>query len=657
MKKLIAFALILTFAVALVSCATQTTPEATTYNYYTSKVTPTAATTATETANSSGTVTTDDTTEIEASTIVSTNEINHPTYEPVISGNFVFTKNIDGKSYTIKAANTEISGHIDIPDMFDGLPVTDIAATEFDSSHKFVGGFANCQKITGITIPDSVKNIGNDAFRNCFGLREITIGNGIEELNMCLFSTCRELSILNICSQKITMNTSENQYYTKNSQQYKTVSIGSGTKEIGAYAFNEAINLKKISLPETLEYIGRYSFTYSTSIEVIEIPNGVTEIDDYAFSHCKNLKNVTLSKGLEKINVGAFAYCASLKEITIPEDVKNIGIAAFYGCDNLSGITLPNGVERIGCFAFCNCKKIESVSLPESLISVGAYAFDGCTNLKRIDYAGSKEQWNAVIKDQKWIFDGNDCTVYCSDGTVKATSNGIIHMYDNGISETEYYGEFASLRKIKFKEIYEYIESVREYNDDSYMAKIDNAKEWVITALTPEKFLIVTVEGYTGESFVRYLDPSKKLKANYYVKLNRYGEPLTDEHIYIMEYDGSPSEPYWGNHLLEVGKKYLKMNMPMNYADKYKDKAFYAGFILEIKDVDGILWVYPNVRVDLSNMDSAVRIMDDYENLIYKPGVDDDIIEYLNSRNIIPPIYEYKAEISAYINELCMISG
>ena len=124
-----------------------------------------------------------------------------------------------------------------------------------------------------------------------------------------------------------------------------------------------------------------------------------------------------------------------------------------------------------------------------------------------------------------------------------------------------------------------------------------------------------------------------------------------------MEYDGSPSEPYWGNHLLEVGKKYLKMNMPMNYADKYKDKAFSAGFILEIKDVDGILWVYPSVRVDLSNMDSAVRIIDDYENLIYKPSVDDDIIEYLNSRNIIPPIYEYKAEISAYINELCMISG
>ena len=48
MKKLIAFVLIIiTLAIAFASCAGENTPEATTYNYYTSKITPTAATTAT----------------------------------------------------------------------------------------------------------------------------------------------------------------------------------------------------------------------------------------------------------------------------------------------------------------------------------------------------------------------------------------------------------------------------------------------------------------------------------------------------------------------------------------------------------------------------------------------------------------------------------
>ena len=51
MKKLIAFALIIvTLALALVSCATQTPPEATTYSYYTSKISPPVATTATTAA-------------------------------------------------------------------------------------------------------------------------------------------------------------------------------------------------------------------------------------------------------------------------------------------------------------------------------------------------------------------------------------------------------------------------------------------------------------------------------------------------------------------------------------------------------------------------------------------------------------------------------
>ena len=59
MKKLIAFALIIfTLALALASCAGENTPDATTYNYYTSKITPTAATT----VNTSATAATEATT-------------------------------------------------------------------------------------------------------------------------------------------------------------------------------------------------------------------------------------------------------------------------------------------------------------------------------------------------------------------------------------------------------------------------------------------------------------------------------------------------------------------------------------------------------------------------------------------------------------------
>ena len=51
MKKLIAFVLVLvTLAIVFASCAEENTPEATTYNFYTSKITPTIATTSTSTS-------------------------------------------------------------------------------------------------------------------------------------------------------------------------------------------------------------------------------------------------------------------------------------------------------------------------------------------------------------------------------------------------------------------------------------------------------------------------------------------------------------------------------------------------------------------------------------------------------------------------------
>jgi len=59
--------------------------------------------------------------------------------------------------YTVKAANTDISGDIVIPAEHDGKPVYALE----------VRAFKDCAKVTSITIPESMTSIAAEAFGGC----------------------------------------------------------------------------------------------------------------------------------------------------------------------------------------------------------------------------------------------------------------------------------------------------------------------------------------------------------------------------------------------------------------------------------------------------------------------------------------------------------
>ena len=47
-------------------------------------------------------------------------------------------------------------------------------------------------------------------------------------------------------------------------------------------------------------------------------------------------------------------------------------------------------------YAFCNCTDLTSVTIPDSVTSIGLYASQNCSGLTRIDFDGTKAQWNAA---------------------------------------------------------------------------------------------------------------------------------------------------------------------------------------------------------------------------------------------------------------------
>ena len=82
----------------------------------------------------------------------------------------------------------------------------------------------------------------------------------------------------------------------------------------------------------------------------------VSEIGEYAFAGVE-LKQITIPDSVQKIGEGAFYCCLQLKSIDIPESIVSIGEKAFYYCHKLGKgdkqkVKIPSSVRTMGRCAF-----------------------------------------------------------------------------------------------------------------------------------------------------------------------------------------------------------------------------------------------------------------------------------------------------------------
>ena len=122
-----------------------------------------------------------------------------------------------------------------------------------------------------------------------------------------------------------------------------------------------AKNLRKITLPESLEYIGAS-----------------------AFSEYVNLKEIILPKNLKKLNYRTFGDCKRLKRIIIPEGVEELDWGIFAGCDNLE-YEVFNNVE-----SSFNYRNDESLLKIYKAFIRGSKAFTETYNKNNLDHPITK---------------------------------------------------------------------------------------------------------------------------------------------------------------------------------------------------------------------------------------------------------------------------
>ena len=85
-----------------------------------------------------------------------------------------------------------------------------------------------------------------------------------------------------------------------------------------------------------------------------EIKPGTVGIHAFAFRKCIELKRLTVPEGVEFIKPYAFHGCKNLKEIILPNSLEHLCSDAFYECYNLSHIQFGSGLKYFGtdCFRY-----------------------------------------------------------------------------------------------------------------------------------------------------------------------------------------------------------------------------------------------------------------------------------------------------------------
>jgi len=164
---------------------------------------------------------------------------------------------------------------------------------------------------------------------------------------------------------------------------------GYAVTEIGDMAFDGCENLKSVTMADSITTISADAFRSCSSLETVVFSNSLTTIGDGAFDSCTSLKNIMLPNSLSTIEGNAFFGC-NLGHIIIPESMTEV---SGFGYSGVTSVELHDGVTEITDHAFWECL-FTSIEIPKSVTYIGLDAF---YSVDTVYYAGSEEEWNALM--------------------------------------------------------------------------------------------------------------------------------------------------------------------------------------------------------------------------------------------------------------------
>lgn len=243
--------------------------------------------------------------------------------------------------------------------------------------------FEGCTGLKKIDIPQNITEIRTYAFYAC-GIETFKIPSTVTKIEDYTFSYCNNLTSVIIPNSVINIGY----------EAFSHCSDSLYTKTDGIiYVDNWVVGVEDkgitfARIKENAEGIAGASFFNCNSLTDVTIPSGVRGIGNQAFRACSSLTNVKIPNGVTSIEGYVFDSCSSLVSVSIPDSVTRIEYCAFAGC-KFTNITIPDSVIEIGYNAFSYCQELQEIIIPQNVVYIGENAFTDCDNLHIV-------YWNAI---------------------------------------------------------------------------------------------------------------------------------------------------------------------------------------------------------------------------------------------------------------------
>ena len=187
--------------------------------------------------------------------------------------------------------------------------------------------FSGCDALEYVRFPKKIESVEPSIFRGCFSLQKVELGDEILELSENMFECCYSL---------------------------EEAPFRSGILELPRNVFSECVSLKSLVIPEGVAVIKSGAAAYCQNLSTLVLPSSIKVIEDDAFRSCVSLAHIRFSaenpvfftdedsgalfEKHEDETLSLIKVPVNAKQIRIPKNITHSHSEAFQGCDSIEKV-------------------------------------------------------------------------------------------------------------------------------------------------------------------------------------------------------------------------------------------------------------------------------------------------------------------------------